>query len=188
MKPLQGLHEEHQLIKRALVVLEHVAHRANAGAQIELGLVRQALQFIHVLIEQCHHAKEEQALFPLLAAKSELIASGPLHILKADHAASTRLLERIEEALGRLEADDTAANAHLVTDIEWYVRLERRHIDLEDDVIVKLSNALILQEEADVLDKQFSAIERELGPISHNLFVDVLKDLEHQAGVRLTAA
>jgi hemerythrin-like domain-containing protein len=55
---------EHEAIKTMLRVLENLATRFEREEPVDLEQVKKAIEFITGFADRCHHAKEEDLLFP----------------------------------------------------------------------------------------------------------------------------
>ena len=73
--PIQQLMEEHRVIEQVLAALEAAARR-----ELQFPFYEQAVDFIVNFADGCHHAKEEDRLFPM--GRSHLDAD-ELRILRA---------------------------------------------------------------------------------------------------------
>jgi hemerythrin-like domain-containing protein len=67
--PCAVLRAEHQVIRRVLRILCRLIERAEAGDGFEGEALAHCVEFFHLFADLCHHAKEEDLLFPALEAR-----------------------------------------------------------------------------------------------------------------------
>jgi len=156
MDPFADQRHEHDVILRVAAVMARLAERAEAGAPVDAAALRLVDTFLAGFVHGCHHRKEEQALFPVLATKGAQIKAGPVRVLSGEHEAGHVLMERLRDAGAR--ADATAAGKLL----ETYATLLRSHIAKENEIIFPLAAALLTPAEKERMAEQFEAVEREL--------------------------
>lgn len=149
MRLLEELRAEHELIDRVAGSLRTFA---GARARGECGPADGAAfrRFFRLWAGAWHHAREEETLFPALAAKAELSpAHGPIAAFVEQHHEMTKVLDRLDPLLDLepLGADDASLLADLVT---AYTRELGRHIDAENSVLLPESEVRLRQ--ANVLE------------------------------------
>lgn len=66
MNPTQDLTHEHEIVKHALKILDKLCARVEAGEKPNTEHIAQILEFITEFVDKCHHAKEEELLFPAM--------------------------------------------------------------------------------------------------------------------------
>ena len=102
------LKQEHQTIKGALGLAERIAAKINRGEETPPGGVTKLMEFIRLFVEQCHHSKEEEILFPLLEKKGIPANGGPLGIMLMEHDRARVLIEEMSMAAGNGITHDSA--------------------------------------------------------------------------------
>ena len=65
-EPTEILREEHEVIQHLLHVLAAMAERVDRGESVARTDVDDVLEVVVKFADECHHAKEEKALFPAL--------------------------------------------------------------------------------------------------------------------------
>ncbi|HYN40907.1 MAG TPA: hemerythrin domain-containing protein [Thermoanaerobaculia bacterium] len=149
MRLLEELRAEHELIDRVAGSLRtFAAARARGEGGLDDGAAFR--RFFRLWAGAWHHAREEETLFPALAAKAELSpAHGPIAAFVEQHQEMAKLLDELEPLLGRdpLGAEDARRLVDLVT---AYTRELGRHIDAENSVLlpeseVRLRHANVLE-------------------------------------------
>ncbi len=149
MRLLEELRAEHELIDRVAGSLRTFAGaRARGEGSLDDGAAFR--RFFRLWAGAWHHAREEETLFPSLAAKAELSpAHGPIAAFVEQHHEMAKVLDELDPLLDRdpLGADDARRLVGLVT---AYTRELGRHIDAENSVLLPESEVRLRQ--ANVLE------------------------------------
>ncbi len=169
--PTDELRDEHRIIERVLTVLETSAARLHAGEAVAPETLARARQIIIGFGDSCHHAKEERALFPVIAAKRAIIRRGPVQILTSEHAAGRTLMADL--ARGIDEMANGAGGATALKAITSYTRMLRRHIEKEEGILFPLADSLLTEAETASMREQFEAVERDIGPAHERYAAEV---------------
>jgi hemerythrin-like domain-containing protein len=161
------LRDEHELILRALAVLERIATRLASGRSVSAATVTDLVQFLQVFADRCHHAKEEDHLFPAMRAKG---AGDALAVFLDEHEEGRRYLRTL--AGGASGAERAAAARR-------YVGLLRDHIERENEVLFPLADGLLSAPEHDTLASAYEDVERRVvGGGGHHDLLATLARLE----------
>ena len=177
MRATQTLKHEHEVIVKALQVLDAVAARVAAGAvppEPELGGL---LEFFTVFADGCHHVKEERILFPALEAAGLPRDQGPLGVMLEQHDQGRRLVGLLRRELPALEQDQGARDRFVAAARE-YVALLEQHITIENEVLFPHADEMLTEQG----DREISAAfdrheELEMGADTHRRFHRLLDDL-----------
>ena len=143
------LRREHDLILRAVTLLERAGRRAVAGRPVDDARLKELVAFLRTLADQCHHGKEEGYLFPSMREKG-LPPDGPIRDILAAHGEGRDYLGTLSGLQSRAER---AAAALL------YVRLMREHIRKEDELVFPLADAMFTPEEQSTLARCYREME-----------------------------
>ena len=146
---LDELRAEHELIDRVCGSLRSfaAARARGEGAPVEGAAFR---RFFRVWAGAWHHAREEEALFPALAANAELsLETGPLASFVEQHHDMAKVLDGIDPLLDRAPLTE-AEGRRLVALVAEYTRELGRHIDAENSVLIPESEVRLRQ--ANVLE------------------------------------
>ncbi len=160
------LRHEHQVILRALAVLERAGERLAAGAAVDEAALAELVGLVRTFADTCHHAKEERHLFPRLAAQSVGDVLAPF---LAEH----------EEGRGYLRGLAAGPAAARAAAVRRYVGLLRDHIEREDRVLFPMADAVLTAEAQAELGRRFAEVEAEVaGPGGHERLLAVLDRVE----------
>lgn len=155
VRSVELLLEEHRAIERALVVLEMTAARLRAGGQVPASFVHDVLGFFARFGDAGHHQKEEDHLFPVLAAHGIGPGMTPVDALAAQHESGRAFLADLRGALERIERGDRAARAEFAILAREYAELLREHIRIEDHYLVEFASRVMTPAEDEALTRAF---------------------------------
>ena len=161
------LRDEHEVILQALAVLERVAHRLAGERTVNEPALADLVQFLQTFADRCHHAKEEDQLFPALRAKG---AGDALAVFREEHEEGRGYLRTL--ATGASRAARAAAARH-------YVSLLRSHIERENEVLFPMADGLFTPVEHGALARAYADVElRVMGAGAHETLLTTLARLD----------
>ena len=148
MHLLDELRAEHVLIDRVAGSLRTFA-AARAKGEGEPADGAAFRRFFRLWAGAWHHAREEETLFPALAAKAELSPShGPIAAFVEQHHEMAKVLDELDPFLDRDLVE--GEGKRLVELVTAYTRELGRHIDAENSVLLPESEVRLRQ--ANVLE------------------------------------
>lgn len=160
-EPSAILQEEHEVIQHLLHVLSAMAKRLVRGETVVRADVDDALDVVVNFADKCHHAKEEKALFPVLARASPQEGAPLVRVLESEHDEARELVASLRRLAPLVEKGDPAARRDFVTTARSYVQLLSDHIDRENAALLPLTETAVSPEERASLAAEFERIERE---------------------------
>jgi hemerythrin-like domain-containing protein len=161
------LRHEHQVILRAVALLERAGEGLAAGTVVNEPALAELVGLIRTLADTCHHGKEEQELFPVLRAKA---VGDVLEPFLAEHDEGRGYLRTLA-APGPAPARAAAARR--------YVGMLRDHIAREDGVLFPMADAVLSADEQAELARRYAGVEeRVVGPGGHERLLATLDRLE----------
>ncbi len=159
MRPTDILKQEHRNIERMLSVLERAVGRASAGESIQPQVFRDAIRFIQLYADRCHHGKEEDLLFTAMEQRGFPREAGPIAVMLYEHDKGRSHIKSMIEAVERLEQ----GNAGAITDIQshalGFIGLLRQHIHKEDHVLFPMADHHLHEADIVRLEKEFAQVE-----------------------------
>jgi len=172
---------EHEAIKTMLNILENLATRFEKGELLDLEQVKKALEFITGFADRCHHAKEEDLLFPALEKAGIPRQGGPIGVMLAEHDEGRSHVRAMKEAAERLERGDKKAGLDWARHARAYVSLLNQHIFKEDNILYPMGNERLSAEAQRKLMEEFERVEKEIiGPGKHEYFEAILEELKNR--------
>jgi len=103
MKPTEELKIEHRVITGMFEILKAILGEMNSPKNTTKNHLQIVLEFLKVFVDQCHHGKEEELLFPALVETGLPSNGGPIRVLLQEHQAGRELLEKMEASLENLD-------------------------------------------------------------------------------------
>ncbi len=178
MSGTTDLRSEHLGVGKMLAVMNAMAARARAGERVPADEISHVIEFLRIFVDQCHHTKEEQLLFPAMKAANVASADAVIHGLLADHAHGREGVTRVAAAAARAAADEKAATAELAGAMTDYTALLSAHILREEtDCFDAADRELPAPMQAE-LNEGYERIEREVvGEGRHEAFHALIDQL-----------
>lgn len=171
--PTAVLREEHRVIETVLDAME----RRLAGP-LNQDFFARAIDFLRNFADGCHHAKEEDVLFPILESAASAEDDESIEVLLEDHEKGRELVGRMESRLSG------AADGHAVALLEFrraateYIGLLRRHIAREDDQVFAMADRVLGPAEQRLLAEAFQRSDRAREcPAHHGKYVALAEEL-----------
>jgi len=181
-KPIQMLVDEHQVIGSVLDAVEQVAREDNSRHVVPREFYEKAIDFFSTFADKCHHAKEEDLLFPALEARGIPREYGPIGCMLHEHEEGRGHVAAARNALPAAAEGDAQARRTLEREMLAYVELLRQHIQKENEVLFIMGDQRMTQQDKDRLWKQFQCSEH--GPLpagSHEKYVALAEELSAKA-------
>lgn len=148
MQVTDPLREEHQIILGVLGSFEAMLQRTRRTDRVEEVEVAAFLGFFREFADRCHHAKEEEVLFPALERAGVSARFGPLAVMHEEHEQGRELVETMRSLLAPAGEGSAVARDALLRRGEALVGLLRSHIDKEDHCLFPMVEERLDDEEA----------------------------------------
>lgn len=175
-KPTEILSDEHRVIERVLGVLQRLTA---VPVNPSLEQWRKALDFFRHFADQCHHFKEEKVLFPALEEHGIPREGGPIGMMLAEHEEGRGHVRSMIDAVEQVAKGNGAASTTLLNHARAYVTLLREHIQKEDDILFRMADEVIPEEEQRRILKDFENHEaEEMGAGAHEKYLGIAHELE----------
>lgn len=164
-EPLDILRLEHRLILTMLGVLERIGEEARRHPLHEWPAdLERLMTFLRVFVDLCHHGKEEEVLFPVLAENGISEEDGPIGTALDEHVAFRAYLEGTADALAAFQARHPGARAALEANISGLVDLGRSNIAREERQLLTAAEQVLNRKERKMIGSAFTALEAEYLP------------------------
>lgn len=155
-RPIDVLKREHRVIERGLDALEQMM----AEDRIDVGFMRTALDFFRSFADSCHHAKEEDQLFPVLESAGLPREGGPIGCMLHEHMIGRALVQRMGGGLDSFVGGDAAAESEIRQAAAQYISMLRQHIMKEDNVLFAIADRLVDPQGQAELGQAFDRVEQ----------------------------
>jgi hemerythrin-like domain-containing protein len=137
MPPTDQLKEEHQGILLMLKILEKVCDKIESRGRVDLDHLERIVEFIKIFVDQCHHGKEEDLLFPaIIPMEGKLIG-----ILLGEHSEGRSYVRAMGYGLTQMKKVGGDAGAEYAANAQKYIALMTQHIQKENNVLFPCSIA-----------------------------------------------
>lgn len=189
MEAARILEEEHQVILGMLDVLERVIARIDDGRPFPTADATELLEFFVEFADKCHHAKEEDTLFPAMEANGFPRDQGPTAVMRYEHRVGRELVGDLRARLVAASAGDAEAVAAWTRTGREFIDLLRQHIRKEDHCLFPMAcNAIRDPEHQCDLAARFRAIEADAGGNRHRVFLATAATLAARYGLPIIGA
>ena len=180
MKPIQDLIAEHEAVKLTLRILDKICSNIEQTQKISNPEhLNQLIEFFSVFVDQCHHGKEEELLFPALEASGVPREKGPIGVMLAEHQQGRDYIQKMKEAISQYDEGHQEAAAKLVKNARGYITLLRQHIDKENNVLFPIGDNRLSEKKKEELWEGFETIERQkIGVGKHEEFHKMIEYLK----------
>jgi len=178
MKATDHLRKEHEDIKAMLRILDEMSARLEAGECLNSAHLDDILEFIQEFADRCHHAKEENILFPAMETAGILRERGPIGVMLIEHLEGRKLVKGMREGLARLKGGEDGGAKAISENARKYSELLIQHIHKEDNILYPIADTTLSPEAEVELEKAFERVEIELiGLDRHERYRQILSRL-----------
>lgn len=161
--PTQVLMDEHRIIEGALIILEGLCDRMEAGELVSPDHLEQIVDFIVSFADKYHHAKEEGILFPAMVSAGFPMKGGPIAVMLAEHELGRGYVRGMIAGVDEYRAGK--GHQGFTENARNYIELLRAHITKEDSILYPMAEARLSDDEKDRLFEEFERVKRDQGEI-----------------------
>ncbi len=164
MQSTETLRQEHDAVLVVLDQLELAVQAAEQGAPVPADIFTDVGEFFTVFVDQCHHGKEESAVFAQL---SGVDGQQVTRSLTDEHQQGRALAATYREAVANYIPGDSETVHPLAQAARAYDAMLRAHIEEENTDLFPLMEQSLTDRDAE-LTAEFDRIElEELGAGTH---------------------
>ena len=153
MEALRIITEEHQNLWRIATTIDQVADEMEAGSKVDPAFFTSVFDYIEQFMDGCHHAKEDEHLFPVLRARSAE-AAAVLDRLQAEHRNGPEVLRSLRTQLAET-AEGKLNNAAFSAALRTYTQSLKNHIRTEEKDAMPLAREVLQAEDWAAIDRAF---------------------------------
>jgi hemerythrin-like domain-containing protein len=158
--PVSVLKKEHQAIMKVIYQIHEQIEALEENKPIKKDLLQNILSFMRQFVENTHHPKEEDCLFPALESSNAPLAECPLAPFKQDHEQSLTLLNTLEKLLGAPENNEAQIKDKLIDTLTQLKEIYTRHTLKEENFLFPLAEKYLSSNEQKSLSLAFDKIDR----------------------------
>ena len=179
--PTTVLKSEHGTILRVISVLNRLVDRVERGDGFEQAAFRRCVEFFKLFADACHHAKEEDLLFPLLEARGIPRDGGPIGVMLYEHRLARQHTQAMADALDARDRGDKQGETRFQVAAREYIALLRNHILKEDNVLFQMGDRVMSDDDQALLCRQFCEVGcRAFGGKNREELARMADELEQQ--------
>lgn len=156
-RAIERLRDEHQVLGFALDILARFDRELRLGMAVDTEDIATLLRVLRTYADDCHQAKEERLLFPLLRETLDGKSRGSLEATLAEHEVGRLWVERMEAALRpTLQVGPFSAAA------QAYAGLLRGYIRREETELFPLAERVLAGPRLEALGRGFDSHEADV--------------------------
>ncbi|NLL39035.1 MAG: hemerythrin [Clostridiales bacterium] len=140
-KATQDLRKEHEVILLALQILGKMIEPSSRDPESLLHYYGEAVYFLKVFADKCHHGKEEDYLFKELVNKGIPNEGGPVGVMLREHKQGRDYIAQMSRSIDEKNIEGFKKAAEL------YCDLLLRHIEKENNVLFVMADKVISEQE-----------------------------------------
>jgi hemerythrin-like domain-containing protein len=159
MHPTEILSQEHRAIENMLDEVEQHLRDVSAGGPFPRRFFDEALDFFRNFADGCHHAKEENLLFPRMKERGVPERGGPIGVMLSEHDQGRAYLKAVRENLDAAEQGSEEARKCVFANAAGYIALLRQHIQKEDTILFRMARMVLRPDDVAELTREFASVE-----------------------------
>ena len=173
-KATDNLIDDHTHIQKLMDVMERITTVKDPDVE-HLEFI---VQFIREFADGCHHAKEEGLLFPKLVEKGIPKEHGPIGMMLMEHDEGRSYVKGMADNLAFYKSGNKDALKAVYQNMAGYVNLLRNHIHKENNILFRMADQVLSDDEQNSLLNQFGqAEETSTGKEKINAYLARVKEL-----------
>ncbi|MBS1142947.1 MAG: amino acid/amide transporter ATP-binding protein 2, family [Proteobacteria bacterium] len=153
MEALRVISEDHRNLWRIAATIDIVADEMESGSKVDPAFFTSIFDYIEHFMDACHHAKEDDYLFPALRARSEE-AGAILDRLQAEHRNGPEILKSLRQQLAETAAGKLG-NAEFAGALRTYTQSLKSHIRTEEKDAMPLAREVLTADDWADIDRAF---------------------------------
>jgi len=184
MKPTEELKKEHRVIEKVIGALEGMVGRAEISGKLDKADAESAIDFIRTFADKCHHAKEEDRLFPAMEANGFSPEAGPTAMMRHEHEIGRAHVRAMDGAV-------KGASEGVIKDLKLFVQgalgygsLLRNHIQKEDNMLYPMAEEALSASDMKKLEAEFEKVEGAMGVGVHHKYHALAENLAEKYAVK----
>jgi hemerythrin-like domain-containing protein len=175
--PTDKLEVEHRIIAKIILVVSMIADQLGTGQSVDVEILQRMVEFMRIYVDQFHHGKEEQLLFPLLIRRGVPTRGCPIEALTHEHIIGKELVAGLSEALLGYQKYGPVAEDTLVKSLRGLADLYTNHIWKENYLLFPMTNKVLGLDDLNALSRDFEKMEQELNSQAYESLARFADDL-----------
>ncbi len=154
--PTSVLREEHDIISRALGILDRHARALESGNTAARERIAGLAEFIREFADRRHHGKEEDVLFAAMVDAGMPRHVGPIGMMLAEH----------DQGRGYVQAMGSPDDRVAAKGARDYATLLANHIQKENGILFPMAEEMLSPDARAKVAKQFAELEEAAGGLT----------------------
>ena len=163
-----------------MVTLLPVMRRNIDAGVVDEEVLSDVADFFSTFTDGCHHAKEEDLLFPMLQQRGVSSKGCPVGTLKLEHQQGRNIVKALKSAVEKYKAGDPKARGTISAVLKDATDLYTDHIWREDYLLFPMSEKVLLDQDREILGKDFDGVETRFGSSFHEKYERFVGKLESE--------
>lgn len=178
MTATEVLKHEHKIVLKVLDAARREAQTIADTGKLNVEKLDKILDFFRVFVDQCHHGKEEEYLFPTMEKRGVPADKGPIPVMLHEHVGGRNTVKALAEALARAKQGDASATEAVAANLAILDEHLRSHIDKENEVLFPMADKVFTPEDQQALVASFEKHEaEEIGAGVHEKYHELAHEL-----------
>ncbi|AGB41169.1 hypothetical protein Halha_1222 [Halobacteroides halobius DSM 5150] len=160
MNVIELLRDEHDNIKRVLVVMRKLCIKILKQDQVEFDAFSDAIDFVRNYADKHHHGKEEDILFAMISDHlDDDIEKDPVEAMLSEHDLGRYFIGNLESALDSVKEGKENAKVDIIANAIAYADLLAGHIYKEDNIIYSYAEEELSQDSLQKVHQEGKEVE-----------------------------
>ena len=160
-QPTQILRNEHDIILKALKVMEGYCEQIRQGTKVAPETLESLVEFFRLYADKCHHGKEEDLLFPAMEARGIPRDGGPIGCMLHEHEANRALTRAMVQAIAEYRNGSAAGLQAWADAAEQYSEGLHEHIYKENNILFNMADRAFRPEDEPIMMSKFNQVDDE---------------------------
>jgi hemerythrin-like domain-containing protein len=169
----RNLEDDHVHILKLTEVMKAITH----GESADIKHIEEIIVIIKNYADGLHHAKEENLLFPALESKGFSPVTGPVAVMLNEHETGRNFVRGIAENLESYKKGNISAKDEIYRNMSGYAELLTNHIAKENNILFRLADKALTDDEQDDLLVKFGIIENQAEEMKVIDFIEKITSL-----------
>jgi hemerythrin-like domain-containing protein len=155
--PTENLENDHVNILRLLDVMEKMILVKSTNTEH----FERSVSLIKCYADGFHHAKEENLLFPMMVKKGYSVEQGPIAVMLHDHIQGRDYVKGMTEGIAGYKTGNETELSKIYENMQAYIILLRNHIAKENNVLFRMADNVLSENDQQELSDEFAKVENE---------------------------
>jgi len=152
----KNLENDHVHILQLIDIME----QATEYAEPDYRNIEIMIELIKSYADGIHHTKEENLLFPLLIKRGFSKEQGPIAVMLHEHDLGRTFVKGMVENLEQFKKGRKTSISLIYKNMKAYIELLRGHISKENNVLFKMADKALTEQDQLILLEQYKQIEK----------------------------